>query len=80
MQKPFVITFNETKTKVINFVNELYRKDGVPFYILDGIFEDALREIKQQAVAELNRATKEYNASQLEGEQLTLEEAAQSAE
>ena len=80
MQKPFVITLNETKAKVINFVNELYHKDGVPFYILDGIFEDALREIKQQAVAELNRATKEYNASQLEGEQLTLEEAAQSAE
>lgn len=60
MEKPFEIKMNETTDKLLNLVNEA-RASGIPFYLIELIYNNVLYLIKEKSREEVETAKKLYN-------------------
>ena len=57
---PFVLRYDSAENKIFSAVNESAKVEKIPFYLLEGILTNILHQVREQASAERENATRLY--------------------
>lgn len=56
MNKPLIITLNETKMEMVSVINNAIQNNNLPFYLIEPIMSELLSQIREGAKNELQMA------------------------
>ena len=66
MDKPLVITLNETKADFISVVNKAIQQNNLPCYLIEPILSEVLSQVRDGAKNELQMAREQMNNEEQE--------------
>ena len=67
MDKPLIITLNETKIELISVINTAIQENRIPCYFIEPILSELLTQVREGAKNELQMAREQMkNAEQIE--------------
>lgn len=58
--KPFCIEYEEARTEIFNAISEVSKAHNVPFYLLEGIVESVLVQVREAKRSEMEMAQRTY--------------------
>ena len=65
MNKPLIITLNETKMELVSVINNATQANNVPCYLLEPIMSELLAQVRECARNELQMAQEQMAQSDI---------------
>lgn len=66
MEKPLILIIEETRKDMIQAINNVTAKSGIPAFLLEGIILEVLSDIRNMKNRELTAAIEEMNEKKMD--------------